>query len=502
MPSLLRTEQPNPATHRRDLMLVVQVAGLLGTAWLIWSISVLPRLDRGSLSDVIIQTLSYTLLACLASALITVTLYLLIAHSLRDDAIQMALRTSTTAVWFAAATILLAQLSPATLPAALVMVISTTRLLYGQWRLVHPVEQCSFPASVEHPFFNPPLAPPFRELVPGLAASLAIQAGVLIFPIGYPLLAAALFCLSVAMVTLCGLRAGAYEAEAPSDLPRTILGFLLTLVLAAGLTVGGLAGGVTSGSHWDPSFQGHAGPLQSARALLHKFFDEDGENRPKDPATNLYLPPMGNVEITDNSFPGVILLPTAKPEQPLLVAPLFSWNRTSPEIAVIKPLSIPFSGVYWMYRPPFDRPPRTSHVQQGNPLTLSFRTTDHAPMSMEAYQKLGREVDTQCCSGIQIAILNTDQSPGTVALELVLIDTQPPSQPTFSLGSIVVTSRSRTVSAAGSALPARETLDFAIPAATPIYQFDVIKVIFHRDSLRRDTSARMSIESFLLLPRM
>ncbi len=132
----------------------------------------------------------------------------------------MALRTSTTAVWFAAATILLAQLSPATLPAALVMVISTTRLLYSQWRLVHPVEQSSFPAPVEHPYFDPPPAPRFRELVPGLAASLAIQAGALIFPVGYPLLAAALFCLSVAMVTLCGLRAGAYEAGAPSNLPR------------------------------------------------------------------------------------------------------------------------------------------------------------------------------------------------------------------------------------------------------------------------------------------
>ena len=502
MRSLLRSESAHRATHRRDLMLVVQVAGLLGTAWLIWSISVLPRLDRGSLSDVIIQTLSYTLLACLASALITVTLYLLIAHSLRDDAIQMALRTSTTAVWFAAATILLAQLSPATLPAALLMVISTTRLLYSQWRLVHPVAQSSFPAPVEHPFFDPPPEPRFRELVPGLAASLAIQAGALIFPVGYPLLAAALFCLSVAMVTLCGLRSGAYEAEAPSNLPRTILGFLLTLVLAAGLTVGGLAGGVTSGSHWDPSFQGHAGPLQSARALLHKLFDEDGGNRQAQPVTNLYLPPVGNAEITDNSFPGVILLPETKPEQPILVAPSFSWNRTSPEIAVIKPLSIPFSGVYWMYRPPFDRPPRTSHVQQGNPLTLSFRTTDHAPMSMEAYQKLGREVDIKCCTAIQIAISNTDRSPGTMALELVLIDTQPSRQPTLSLGSIGVTPRSRTGSWAGSALPATERLDFAIPAVAPPYQFDVIEVIFHRDPLRRDSSARVAIESFLFLPRM
>ncbi len=121
-------------------------------------------------------------------------------------------------------------------------------------------------------------------------------------------------------------------------------------------------------------------------------------------------------------------------------------------------------------------------------------------MSMEADQKLGREVDIKCCSAIQIAISNTDRSPGTVALELLLIDTQSPSQPMLSLGSIDVISTPRTGSRADSALPATETMDFAIPAVVPLHQFDVIKVIFHRDSLRRETSARMSIESFLLLP--
>jgi hypothetical protein len=503
LPSLLfKYEASNPASHRRDLMLLVQVAGLLATAWLIWSASLLPRLNRESLADVITQTLAYTLLAFLASAVITVSLYLLIARSLSDDTIQMALRTSSTAVWFAAATILLAQLSLATLPAALVLVVSATRLLYSQWRLVHPPEPSPIAGPVQHPFFEPPPRPSVRAFIPALVASVAIEVGALVFPVGYPLLAAALFSLSVAMVTLCALRAGIYQAEAPSNLPRSILGFLLTLVLAAGLTVGGIAGSVGSGSHWRSPLQRAPGPLESARALLHRFLEENGDGKPRQPAaTNLYLPPIGNVEITDNSFPGVILLPDAKPEEPALLAPSFSWNRTSPDLAAAKTFSIPFSGVYWMYRSPFDRPPPTSHVQQGNPLALSFRTTDRAPMFMEAYQKLGRAIDTKCCSAIQIAISNTDRYPGTIAVELVLIDTQSPSQPTFSLGSVRVRSGPRAGSWTGSAVPGTETMDFAIPAASPLHQFDVIKVIFHRDSLRLDTSARVSIERFLLSPR-
>jgi len=503
LPSLLfKYEASNPARHRRDLMLLVQVAGLLATAWLIWSISLLPRLNRESLADVITQTLAYTLLAFLASAVITVSLYLLIARSLRDDAIQMALRTSSTAVWFAAATILLAQLSLATLPAALVLVVSATRLLYSQWRLVHPPEPAPIAAPVQHPFFDPPPRPSVRELIPALAASLAMEAGALVFPVGYPLLAASLFSLSVAMVTLCALREGVYQAETPNNLPRSILGFLLTLVLAASLTVGGLAGSAGSGSHWHSPLQHAPGPLQSARALLHKLFDENGEGRPRQPAAiNLYLPPVGSAEITDKSFPGVVLLPEVKLEEPTLVAPSFSWNSTSPDVAAVKTFSIPFSGVYWMYRSPFDRPPSTSHVQQGNPLALSFRTTDRAPMFMEAYQKLGRAIDIKCCSAIQIAISNTDRYAGTVALELVLIDTQSPGQPIFSLGTVRVTSGPHAGSWAGSAVPATETLAFAIPAAAPLHQFNVIKVIFHRDSLRLDASARVSIERFLLSPR-
>jgi hypothetical protein len=502
LPSLLfKYNTSNPA-HRRDLMLLVQVAGLLATAWLVWSISLVPRLNRESLADVITQTLAFTLLAFLASAVITVSLYLLIARSLNDDAIQMALRTSSTAVWFAAATILLAQLSLATLPAALVLVVSATRLLYSQWRLVHPPEPSPIAAPIQHPFFDPPPRPSFRELVPALAASLAIEAGALVFPVGYPLLAATLFSLSVAMVTLCALRAGAYQAEAPGNLPRSILGFLLTLVLAAGLTVGGIASSTGSGSHWHSPLQRAPGPLESARALLHKFFEENGEGQPKRPTvTNLYLPPVGNVEITDNSFPGVILLPEVKPEEPALLAPSFSWNHTSPDVASAKTFSIPFSGVYWMYRSPFDRPPPTSHVQQGNPLALSFRTTDRAPMFMEAYQKLGRAIDLKCCSAIQIAISNTDRYPGTIALELVLLDTQSFSQPAFSLGSARITSGSRPGPSAGGTLPATETVNFAIPAAAPLRQFDVIKVIFHRDHLRLDSSARISLERFLLSPR-
>jgi hypothetical protein len=67
VPSLLVDHgAPRRATHRRDFMLVVQVGGLLATAWLIWSISLVPRLEREPMANVVAQALAYTLLACLA----------------------------------------------------------------------------------------------------------------------------------------------------------------------------------------------------------------------------------------------------------------------------------------------------------------------------------------------------------------------------------------------------------------------------------------------------
>jgi hypothetical protein len=108
-------------------------------------------------------------------------------------------------------------------------------------------------------------------------------------------------------------------------------------------------------------------------------------------------------------------------------------------------------------------------------------------MSMEAYQKLARGIDTKCRRAIQIAISNTDPYPGTVALELIVIDSRSAGQPMLSLGTVPVTSQPR--------------LDFGIPVRAPLSQFDVIKVIYHRDRLRSERSARIPIEAFLLLPR-
>ena len=472
---------------KRHLALLVQVAGLAATGYVVWTAAVVPRLGRQPLAGVIWEALQHALLACFASAAITLGLYLLIARSGRTDALLAALRTSAVAVWFAPATLLLSELSPLALGAALVLVISTTRLLYLQWQAIHagqPVDEF----VQERKLFSPPPAPlRLKDLAPALIASLGLEAGIVAVLMGNPLLGAVLFSLATAMLTLASLAAGAYDPPGQRSLPRSILGLALTIILAAGFTVGGLADHIQrhgSGWHWGSPY--HAGPVQSARALLERLLHGNESDRPKGSVTRVYAPPTssGSVEINDKSFPGVVLFSEPRPRAKLM-EPRPGWARNTISSVPMEPSIIPFSGEYWMFRPPDTEPPRKSYTRWGNPETQSFLTTDHATMTMQARQRLEHPIDLSCCGEIQIAISNADRYPGTVALELILIDNGAPQ----SLGTVAVPTRTEAL------------LSFPIPGGSTIRQFDELEVMFHRDRVRIDRSARISIQRFVLMPR-
>jgi len=83
-------QETNVSSARRGLMLIAQVTGLFATAWLVWSVAVLPRLSQQPLADIVRSALLYTLFACGSCAVITLVLYLVIARSIRQDAVLLA----------------------------------------------------------------------------------------------------------------------------------------------------------------------------------------------------------------------------------------------------------------------------------------------------------------------------------------------------------------------------------------------------------------------------
>jgi len=299
------------------------------------------------------------------------------------------------------------------------------------------------------------------------------------------------------MLTMFAIASGAASAERPTALPRSILGILLTILLAAGITVGGMQGrlargGRGTGSEGDTVSTGTAGKPGAAedarelmRDLLYGKKDAAGGTSDFKPP----LPPQFTTNVGDGSFPGVILWPEIKPE-PRLIAPLPARGGTGPGFA--HPYSIPFGGEYWMYRSLFRRPPPNSFFQRGSPAALSFSTTDHWPLEMEARQKLEEPLDLSCCRAIQIDIWNADRYPGTVSIELYSVQ----GERSISLGVEPV--RSAPNLNVESVTAVRETLEFALPAGADLCS--EFKVVFRRERPRHDKSARIALDRFLLIP--
>jgi hypothetical protein len=462
---------PLPASNKIGdrLIAVAQVAGILATAWFVWVNHVLPRLSLQSLGSMAAEAMLYVMLAWICGAFIAFWVYFVVALADLPRAARFSLRASAPAMWFAPAIVLLPAPFAAAFAVSLFLIANATRQLISQWGVIESPTHAMDPAPAKPAFiFGAAFQDSSflsRNLAPVPMGSLTAQAGLVAMLWRHPLRAAALFALSTAILTSLSIAAGAYRPGKLPVLPHSALSVVLTFLLAATITVGGLAvrGGPGAGSD---SATGPSGP-----------------GGPSDTALSKDLPPPPD----DNGgfggdFPGVILLPELKPYT-ALVAPVLAPPAKF-GAPIVRAVDIPFSGQYWMFRWPATRPPRRSVIRRGSATDVSFHTTDGWPMEMEAHQELDPPVNVQCCSQIQVGIRNADPSPGTVSMELILMDTSMPTSPGQSLGSIA---------------PAGQVVTYRIPPGPAVPKFDDLKVVFHR-GVRPDKSAKIAIERFILVP--
>jgi hypothetical protein len=376
-------------------------------------------------------------------------------------------RTSAPAMWFAPAIVLLSAPIAAAFAVSVLLVANATRLLISQWAAIESPIPLPEPALTEPALLLSVASPDTPVLsAPVLMGSFTAQAALVAMLWRHPFLAAALFAWSTAILTSLSITTGAYRPGKPPALPHSALSVAWTFLLAAALTFGGI------------SVRGRSGAGSDAAAASSGSGGQSATPPTADPAA-----PSDDSTGFGGDFPGVILLPPVKPYTTLFVPVPAAPGRFG--LPLVKPVGIPFSGQYWMFRWPATRPPRRSVIRRGAASELSFHTTDGWPMAMEAHQKLDPPVSVHCCTQIQLAIQNTDQYPGTVSLELILIDTTVPINKVQSLGT----------AAAGS-----QILSFRIPRVTALQKFDEIEVVFHRAQLRADKSARIAIERFVLVP--
>jgi hypothetical protein len=487
-------------TKRRLPITLVQSGSLLATAWMVWWAALVPRLHEQTLLSLLAQVLGYTLLAWAWSAAVAFALYAIVPMEDRTDMVPNVLRTAATAVWFGPAMILLANFSVASLLPALVLAVYASRLLYAQWRPMVVPPPRVYVAREPGAFADCQLPQAFvwRERLTAIGVALCLEGGAVAVMARYPLLGAAFFCAGTAVLTVFSMATGAANAGRPPTLPKSIVGILATIVLAALMTLGGGGPGGGMLGVRGVSGGGHPSLVETARVVLRELFygETPGRRGGSGPAAP-YTPATDNTGAS-GGFAGVILWPEIKPVT-TLIAPLPALGSNPFQGRPAQPLSIPFAGEYWMYRWPFAHPPASSFKERGTPSKLAFSTTDHTPLQMEADQKLETPIDVGCCSGIQVELVNSDRYPGTLTLELILLNTENGGPVSMSLGSEPVTSRPN--STQDAVKPVRETLTFPVPAQSFMDQFTELKIVFHRSRLRMDKSAKVSVERFVLLPR-
>ncbi len=428
------------------LLTAAQIGGVVATGWFVWVTAVLPRLGFRSLASIATEALLYVILAWLCGAFITLWVYVVVSTADLPQAAHFSIRSSAAAMWFAPAIVLLSIAVPAAFAVSVFLIANATRRLMSGWATVESPARRAEPESGGLP-------------VPVLVASFAAQTGLVAKLWGHPLLAAILVGLSIAVLTALAITRGAYQPGKPAALPHSAMSVAWTFLLALAMTFGGI------------SVRGRA----SATAAVAV------------PEQQVQAPAQENFGL-GGDFPGVVLLPPLKPHTVVFVP-----ARSSPVkfgVLLAKPIGIPFDGEYWLFRWPAKRPPPGAVIRRALPSELSFHTPDGWPMEMEARQKLDSPVSADCCGNVQIVVRNADPFPGTVSIELILADTTDSSSRPESLGSVP----------AGAASAESRVLNYRMPQNPALRSFNELRVVFHRALPRAANSAKIAIESFVLVP--
>jgi hypothetical protein len=198
-----------------------------------------------------------------------------------------------------------------------------------------------------------------------------------------------------------------------------------------------------------------------------------------------------------SDYSGIILTLPAKPH-PRIEPPAPS-DQTNFSTAIPKPVIIPFDGAYWYFKQPDTRPKADARIQQGDPIKANVRSTDRRELAMEAHQTLPTPISGDCCHAMRIDLLNGDDRPGLIRIELLLRDTSGKPGSSLLLGSIPIPS-SQLQHIPLNRPPVPESLRFQMPATARGRYFDEITVVIKPSSDRALAGSKISIQNFVLLP--
>jgi hypothetical protein len=316
--------------------------------------------------------------------------------------------------------------------------------------------------------FQPPSTPPlWRVLLPYCVTICTLQLGLVFLASRHPWSATALFSAGVLLFLLRhpflhGIAVNRRKFSRFSLLQTAVVFFLISTALT-------------------PYLQRAYG----LRSLASYFVTERPHLRP---ATR---------PVFASDYSGIILTLPAKPHP--RIEPPTRANETGVSAPLSKPVIIPFDGVYWYFKQPASRPWPDALMRQGDPIKANVRSTDYRPLTMEAHQTLTSPIYGDCCHALRINLLNGDDRPGPIRVELRLSDTSRKPGFTLTLGTIGIPS-SQLQQIPLNRPPVPESLRFQMPPAAHNRHFDEITVVIRASPERALGGSKIAIQDFVLVP--
>ena len=480
---------PGPNSERPSAVVTFApiAAGLGAAALVAWMRCPAPPPHLLLWRDLVAFAAAHVAESAVAGGMGVLVVYAMLGDWANSEVPRITWHTIVVSVWLAPLAVFLAERSGWALVASTALVASATSLISRRVRFAGGEPEGAIDLYANDLFHLTPEPTLIERMLPALCASVSLQSGAVAASMGYMLPATALCGAGTAVIAY--RKANDWQEQSTPPALRALLG----LAVAAILTGGGLTRYLAVERGPDGSAGASERPFARVTgSVLRSIFPGDTSRRGDRSIGAAGAVKLGSV------YPGIILLPESQPYA-TLVPPLPALHGGFPMPDQANPLSIPFFGAYWLFKAPDTSPPPTSIRTRGNPAEHLFTSTDHAPLFMEAHQNFGVLMSLNCCRAIQIAVRNADRFPGTVSLELILINSRLPGSPSQLLGSQRLESMPWQPRDDGRSFS--ETLTFAIPAERAIREFDQATVRFKLAALRADTAAKTAIDRFLFVPK-
>jgi hypothetical protein len=478
----IRPKKTIPVSRR---LLILQVAGLAGSIWLLCAEWPLLKASESPIR-VIGGALVYLLLASACSFGMILWTYMAMSLDRFSDLLSAALRTSVHALWFVPAMLLVSiSKSPVLIVPGILMMVNSARLLVSnpppqkralsrrQWRMRHRLFGES---RVVGGFLS-------RDTWPAILGAFSIQAGSFVAWIGHQRWAAALFAAGIASWTWASMARGAYQPRRRKNQIHRTLSVSTAVVLTIMLSVVALGGGGGAGGD-AAGGAASGGWLDATSRELQNMV-----NPPKEPAAppksapmRIFIPKVETATMGQGGIPGLILLPNKKKPQTVTIPATYRLRIT---LSPSKPVSIPFTGEYQLFRESSAKLPPDSVERAGSPLDAVYVSTNGGAMETDAYQDFDPPVDFTSCGKIQVTLTSGEMFPASATLIL--------------LGAEQIGEMGPEIFGLNAAT--EETVEFTVPSMPGGIPVKGIRIIFRHNPMEASHSTQVAIRGFTFVPR-